>query len=741
MKEGSPSKAGVPFAGLLNCRLRDKKDGGYELTAGGEAEGAYLCRVLLKGTKSGGSAAIADEIRFRFVISPNAVHPPSCVLAGFPGSIDVGEPVSFRIEACDLCGNRVRHGGDKWKLQLARKGMETATEASEAFWDEQRAIGSWNPKQGGPLPRFVGETELYIEPTHWKCSDNGDGTYEARIVCERAGSFEVSLVRANDHGHTHYNSGAHDLAYELTVVPGPLVLANCDVGGKGMVRAVAGERTRATLGLRDRFGNPTPGPSSVEVASLIECFAMLQEDVSGQEDIVSSSMRAKAEAAYGPVSPHKISNASQALASKSPTRVPSPRSGDRLTFELEAYGGTPGCYKLWYVLRESGAWRLDISYGGQPLRTPNTNLTVEPAPPDVRQCRLVAQLDEALAPANKWPAGKAWRARLLLRDRFDNMVPVTPKSQIVGRFEPMEKATTPVATSKDKKDKKGHQASAAFNQPAKKQVVFSSDTDGAAAARAMVHIRTSTGKQAQYGEADLSATFKKAGKYTGWLWVEGEAMKPFTLEVGAALPSGRSTTMLANPEGAQIRVLVPSAFAIMPRDVCGNICAHPDGVSAVVKPHGAAIAEVKEQARSDEVGLGEQGTLQLVVNARMTGPMLIYVSACGVPLGGSPFTLYASPGDASAKQTYADLAPLEDLRQREPTCLMVYARDGLGHPCEGGGAPLHATINPGGGHYGEILGINDNNDGTYGVPLARSPPGTSCPSRLMASTLRARPIR
>ena len=105
-----------------------------------------------------------------------------------------------------------------------------------------------------------------------------------------------------------------------------------------------------------------------------------------------------------------------------------------------------------------------------------------------------------------------------------------------------------------------------------------------------------------------------------------------------------------------------------------------------MKPHGAAIAEVKEQARSDEVGLGEQGTLQLVVNARMTGPMLIYVSACGVPLGGSPFTLYASPGDASAKQTYADLAPLEDLRQREPTCLMVYARDGLGHPCEGGGA-------------------------------------------------------
>ena len=32
-------------------------------------------------------------------------------------------------------------------------------------------------------------------------------------------------------------------------------------------------------------------------------------------------MRAKAEAAYGPVSPHKISNASQALASKSPTLV------------------------------------------------------------------------------------------------------------------------------------------------------------------------------------------------------------------------------------------------------------------------------------------------------------------------------------------------------------------------------------------------------------------------------------
>ena len=171
-------------------------------------------------------------------------------------------------------------------------------------------------------------------------------------------------------------------------------------------------------------------------------------------------------------------------------------------------------------------------------------------------------------------AGRAWRARLLLRDRFDNMVPVTPKSQIVGRFEPMEKATTPVATSKDKKDKKGHQASAAFNQPAKKQVVFSSDTDGAAAARARWFIRTSiTGKQAQYGEADLSATFKKAGKYTGWLWVEGEAMKPFTLEVGAALPSGRSTTMLANPEGAQIRVLVPSAFALSCRGMSAAIYA------------------------------------------------------------------------------------------------------------------------------------------------------------------------
>ena len=210
---------------------------------------------------------------------------PSCVLAGFPGSIDVGEPVSFRIEACDLCGNRVRHGGDKWKLQLARKGMETATEASEAFWDEQRAIGSWNPKQGGPLPRFMARLSSTLSRLIGSALIMG-------MVPMRRSSASVqgalrSLVRAGDHGHTHYNSGAPgDLAYELTVVPGPLVLANCDVGGKGMVRAVAGERTRATLGLRDRFGNPTPGPSSVEVASLIECFAMLQEDVSGQEDIL-----------------------------------------------------------------------------------------------------------------------------------------------------------------------------------------------------------------------------------------------------------------------------------------------------------------------------------------------------------------------------------------------------------------------------------------------------------------------
>ena len=46
-------------------------------------------------------------------------------------------------------------------------------------------------------------------------------------------------------------------SWRLDVLPGPLCIQRCDLRGRGMLEAVAGQPTRILLGLRDRFSNPT----------------------------------------------------------------------------------------------------------------------------------------------------------------------------------------------------------------------------------------------------------------------------------------------------------------------------------------------------------------------------------------------------------------------------------------------------------------------------------------------------
>ena len=306
----------------MHCAIKDLHDGTYELRSTCEVAGSYPCRVVLlappsveaqlamrqKGVPAQEAAApaIAFALHLDLVVSPAVAHAASCRLVGFPARLQAGEAALFRIESCDACGNRVHKGGAHWKLRLRplKHTVALASEALDALW-------------GGGDGRGFGDGSF--EPTLWSAADNADGTYDARLVCERAGHFQCTLEPSESSrggGNGGGGSSAIDVSdasaaggsqvhvVALTVEPGPMLLSNCDLGGKGALSAVSGEEARAILGLRDQFGNPTPGPSAAEVKARLHLTARRVSSSEAARSLVSPAVRSAAERAYGPLTRH-----------------------------------------------------------------------------------------------------------------------------------------------------------------------------------------------------------------------------------------------------------------------------------------------------------------------------------------------------------------------------------------------------------------------------------------------------
>jgi hypothetical protein len=377
-----------------------------------------------------------------------------------------------------------------------------------------------------------------------------------------------------------------------------------------------------------------------------------------------------------------------------------------VTATVEAYSGTPGCYRVWFTLSKVGCWRIRARYGHHELSTPHAPLTVEAGALCARQCQLVATHDPGAPPPSACAAGHVWRAKLLLRDAYGNAVSIG-KHRLDGRFRPLPPPR------------------GAAPHEAPKHVATAEDAAEAAAAAtmAMWWSEPRRGKEPIVGAVDLSAKLKHAKTYVGAVYLDGTALPTVRVRVQPALPSADASAPLSDIDGAHVRVLSPTVFYIAARDACGNSCVAADGLCARITPAGAGEVVVRAPSGQAELNAVAQlggdvrGTLALALTAHALDDLQLHVDVCGKALVGSPYNLMGLPGCASARQSYADLSPLPSPRAHVPMSVRLITRDGMGYGCEEGGAPLHATISPAGTRFGAVLGIADHLDGTYTVTL------------------------
>ena len=743
----------------LQTEINDRSDGTYELTACSDVVGTYECRVALMAAPEGGagphgrrrSAFGADappppevavhRTRLSFVVNAAAPHPPSCRLLGFPSRLRAGEAAACQIEARDVCGNRIPYGGASWRLRLERRGEPTASEASEAYWEEADYEASGMRAPGGGRASTAGRTGplfddgVGFEPTSWSLVDLGDGTYEARLTVERAGSFDVTLVadfgdashaHAGRHPparHHHANAGHERHAYELHVEPGPLVLTMSDLSGKGMLHATAGVATRATLRLRDGFGNPTAGPSADEIASMLQLRAALVSDAkapygpkgAAHRDRVPKALRERAEMVYGLGSPKRSNGRPAASAGHS---APSARGGasssahsapmqwSSLPFELVPFRGTPGCYRLAFALERAGDWRLDARYDGVELRIPSAPLAVEPAPLCVENCLVLDATSDNRPPRTTCAAGHVWSARLQLRDRFGNPVALG-KRRVTGKLV----GGTAGGLVKRSGDKLAQRALPPDAPSLPLEVVSVSDTAAVSGGAAKGGAPSQAARARGGNEVVLRGRPVHHGPYCCSMWVDGASIPAALLwvDVHAALASAQASAMLSPMGTTTMRALVPVVVHVALRDECGNACEQGDGITCAIEPEGAATVEV---GRAAAVG----DPVPVTLTPRQVGGCQLHVAVFGVPLRGSPFPVRVAPGGASAEQCVA-LNP-EEIAVVQPGAiarLRVRMHDALGHPVPHGGAALHAILAPSGPKLGAVLSVDDHANGSYTI--------------------------
>jgi hypothetical protein len=655
----------------VRCTIHGGRDDSYELTAAAEVEGSHECRVVLLRAASAASTSpaaggsdrrpnpsssrplareIVHEVRLLFAVTPAELNPASCRLVGFPASLQAGEECAFKIEARDACGNRVPRGLADWQLLLMRRGSAAASEASA---DETNSNDS-----------------SALRPTLWEVVDAGDGTCEARLMCKVAGSFEVVLVPAKGElvaGGADAVAREDALVYELDVRPAPPLPVDkggWSLGGRGMLCAVAGQLSQATLELRDPYGNLAPGPPAEEVARSLQ-------------------LRAFFKGAGG-----TVQSASGRLAA-----APSLEPGHKplaLPFELSACTGTPGCYSVNFRVTRAGSYRVEGCMDGQTLHAPSAPLLVRHGELSTEQCMLVSLASSASPPPARCPAGNMWQARLLLQDALGNPVPLG-RRKVTGT---LVSGTMGTALMRS-----GASLSSGCLPP------------GAAAVPLVIQ------KDHRASELTLQVRPPVAGRHCCCVWVSGIAVPAafVWVDVVASLPSARTSTLSTKLEGAEMRVLVPMVFQIQLRDTLGNASGLDDGVVCFFDPERDGSVEILPTTAATEVGGGDAKSVKIAVTTRTTGRCFLQVHVCGHPVFGSPFTLHSTPGDACAARCVADAERVATVQPRELAILFVRTHDGLGHACLAGGAPVHASISPSGQNFGEILAVDDHGDGTYSV--------------------------
>jgi len=506
----------------VRCTLKDRADGTYAIAMRSASLGTHPCRITLlqrpgdtplQPPGADGRSSPGRRSPTTLISEPSLVHDlcldllcepalASCdavELVGFPKTLDAGQPVTFEIQGYDTCGHPARlPPRSEWRMRLTRRGKivsDADTVGTDASADARVSA-----------------------PTAWLVTDlGGDTRWRVHMMCERAGGYDASLYfvdldspppragaatpppasslppsplpspsvppqsplpprRTVTFAMDTASSSRPPRTWRLDVLPGPLCIQRCDLRGRGMLQAVAGQPTRILLGLRDRFSNPTIELPPEDVGRKLRLEAQYVEEEAatpassprlGRGGSTPRDLPRRASSPGGSPARNRAGRSGQSPArGLSPAKSQRGMGGDagavssfgsafgrqlgaprEVAFTIER-GSDPGTYDVRYTLHQTGAARLTGTYhnGHQevPLHVPRQFLTVVAGTWDIGRCKLVHAFDDG-APPPVIAAGFTWRARLLLRDAHNNPVPLAASVVVKAKWvlvkDPLDEVT------------------------------------------------------------------------------------------------------------------------------------------------------------------------------------------------------------------------------------------------------------------------------------------------------------